>query len=663
MIRILALVFCVNACWAFFGGSLISAQQEADRVENLGSPIRSIRVATVAFGPGPEGEPYGYVIPLADPSVLTVVDLRSGERVEALPLEGSSGCWGAVTAPDGSLYISSHPNGYLYRYRPGSGEVENLGEAIRGEAYLYQLTVDDQGRIYGGTYPGGKVFRFDPASGEFHDYGRLVEGDDWGRSTLFADGYLYAGTGPSAQLVRLDVESGERSLIPLPMDPPIEEGSVYHLNHVDGRLLVRVERVPDGLVYDLESGEWIGKLKDISGREPSPPDANGRIYYTDTSKRIHWYDPATGETGETGARAPFVTLQWEQVELDEAGFPGRTLVTGSMRGAFFLFNPQTGNTRVIKADVARSPVHIQAVAAGPDGRIYAGGYLSPEGMAAFDPESGTFEEIPGITQVEGMTSHDGKLFIGTYPNANVHVYDPSAPLRPGNNPRHLFQVGHSQLRTFALASAGQRVAVGSVPTDGSYGGALILYDPGSGEHEVFRHVVENHSVSALVSRGGIVWGGTSANAGRGTPSGEGDAKLFAWDLARGEKVWEGIAIPGEHAVSALEFDERGRLWGLINGWIFQFDPEAREVVKSRQFLPTVSRDGWGQARGMSLYSGDSRFYGNMNGRLFRFDPESWEIEFLAENARLFAQDRAGNVYFARETDLFQWKFDDGKNGR
>lgn len=81
------------------------------------------------------------------------------------------------------------------------------------------------------------------------------------------------------------------------------------------------------------------------------------------------------------------------------------------------------------------------------------------------------------------------------------------------------------------------------------------------------------------------------------------------------------------------------------------------MVRAEQFLPTPSRDGWGQARGMSWFPGDKMLYGNMNGRLFRLDPEGWEIEFLAENARLFAQDEAGNAYFARGTELIQWSYD------
>jgi hypothetical protein len=47
----------------------------------------------------------------------------------------------------------------------------------------------------------------------------------------------------------------------------------------------------------------------------------------------------------------------------------------------------------------------------------------------------------------------------------------------------------------------------------------------------------------------------------------------------------------------------------------------------------------------------------VRGKLFRYRLADGKTEFLEERIGLFARDLHGNAYFARGTELFQYRFD------
>jgi len=622
------------------------------KVESIGHPISSVRLLTYDFGTDAEGRDVIYALTIGDPGMLSILDPNSGARRASHRLPNSLGSWGSTVAPDGRLYIATYSQGRLLRYDPAKDEIEDLGIPLPGETFLFQLSFDDSGRIYGGSYPNGKIFRYDPKTGDTRDYGPAKEGESWIRTVLYADNALYIGTDPSALLIRMNPESGERTEIPLPTGPL--EGRIYDMTYGNGLLYVRPDPAPHMLVFDIKKQEWVDELDGFHGREVSPPGPDGRVYYRHNSSKIFAYDPSTGAREPTGATTAIGTRQWGWVSIDRDGYPGKTVVSGDHRGNLFYYNPETGNFFRQRGEVERAPNHLHSLGRGPDGAIYAGGYLSPEGMGRYDPETGVTTLIPGVTQVEGMTVHDGVIYMGQYPGAAIARYVPGS-----DSGESLFRVGEQQDRPFAMASAGSVLAIGTVPESGRLGGALTLYDPATKEVTVHRHVVENQSVTALAYHDGILWGGTSVAGGLQATPVEKEARLFAWDLEKGEKVWEGVTIPGEHAYTSLAFDDDGILWGLINGWIFSFDPVRREVLRSERFTGSGEGARWGQGQRMEYFAPEGKLYGTTLGKAFRFDPRTWEFDVLHEGARLFAQDESGDVYFATSSEVFRIRLTPG----
>jgi hypothetical protein len=642
--------------WVVLAAGLTMAEPvhalEEEALRDLGQPITSITVADVAYGQGADGKALLYLVVRGSPARLNVIDVLTGERVGAYPIDGAIISWGAVTAPDGVLYIGSQRAGNFYRYRPGSDAVENLGVAIEGESHHWGLAVDAQGRVYGGTYPGGKVFRFDPATEQFRHYGRLAEGEDYVRSVAYGDdGMIYAGTGArSGKLFRIDPESGESTEIALPEEAGSVD-SVYELSSAGGLVFAFVTPARRTYVYSIAEAQWVDELAIAS---PLGPD--GKVYYL--SGRMLWtYDPQTRERSETGF-APRAGggkgFGW--LDLGDREWPGLSLVSSDMRGRYYIYNPhrQEGTVNVARAEAQGVPV--RSLYAASDGRIWIGGYLSPGMAMIYDPQRDEFEQKGGVSQIEAFCEHDGIMYIGVYPRANIYAYDLAQEWQWGQNPRLLFNlVEQRQDRPFAFTPAGEVMAIGTVPAAGSLGGAITIYDPREDSHEVFSDIVENQSVSSLIYHDGMLIGGTTVSGGLGiSPTAE-EGRLFVWDMEGREKVWEGVPVPGERHVTGLIVDPDGLILGVAGRHLFQFDPATREVVRTKDLLPgeEVREPATVWVNGVLNFH-EGMLYGRAMGRIFRLDPQTWESEVLVERTSYFAQDPQGRIYFSRGETLYQF---------
>ncbi len=95
-----------------------------------------------------------------------------------IPLGEADGVWDMAQSTDGTLYVPG-ADGTLFAHRPGSAEVRDLGVALEGETYLWNMTAGVDGEVFGATYPGCRVFRYHPEDG-FSDVanGPVVAGEN-----------------------------------------------------------------------------------------------------------------------------------------------------------------------------------------------------------------------------------------------------------------------------------------------------------------------------------------------------------------------------------------------------------------------------------------------------------------------------------------------------
>lgn len=624
--------------------------------KHLGTPVHTVAVAAAGYDPEGAERPKVYAVSSGKTATLYVIDVQTGRILQSAELEGTTHTWGVAVAPDGAVYMSSS-QGYLHRWRPGEDKAENLGKPIPGESFVWRLACDEQGRIYGGTYDGGKVFRYDPVEGIFRDYGRMTDSEKYARSIAAGGGAIYVGVGTQrARLYEVDAESGAKREIPFP-EGYEKDQTVYDVTKVGEWLFART--VPSNTlhVYDLQAKRWTDAISDASGLDVSCPSPDSGKLYLVRGNRLHSYDPETKELAATDISVQGAKdFGW--VRLEEADYPGWSLVSAKTNGDFWLYNPQSGHCRHVEVNVPGQPNKAQTLTLSSDGTLWVGGFFSG-GFAKYDPVSERLTEYRTFGQQEGMVEFKGSIYAGVYPGARIYRYDPKAEYRADVNPIKLFALNDRyQDRPFAMVAAGDALAIGTVPYYGQHGGALTLYDPDTGKIDVYRHIAGNQSVVCLAYREGILYGGTSIHGGLGTEPETTAASLFRFDADQCEKGWTCVPVPEAKVIYSIALAEDGMLWGLTYRALFRFDPMQRktvEIVPLEGFNPDFPESGW--IGGTIRFHEDGCLYGTALGQLFRYKPGERSFEILADKAAYFAQNAEGTIYFTRGTELYEYRLD------
>lgn len=624
-------------------------------------PLTAVTAPGSATGTAPNGDPRAYWVSSGSPSsILSVVDPRTGERLETYPLPSSGGSWAVDAQPDGDVYIGTYGSGLLYRYDADRKAVENLGNPFPGETFIWATTHDERGVIYSGTGPReGHVWSYDPTSGATRDYGSFGTSDKplVVHGVAAGNGKIYAGTGAEPTLTEIDAATGERTPIPLPAG--IDQDYVYDLDLRGGLLFMRASSAgaPEPLhVYDVQTRAWIDAIPGVHGLRMSQPSPDGRATYFVKDQQLHRYDlqsrtwAATGLTGISDVRG------FGFVDLKDPAWPGQTLIGTDYTAGYFRYHPGSGRSDRREADVAGAATPIRAMAEGPDRKVYFTGYLGG-GLASYDPATHTMAKVSAMSQAESLTTHDGALYAGTYPRAAIVRYRPEEPVVEGVNPKTVLDLyDEGQSRPWALESAGRYLAIGTVPHNGSLGGALSILDTTTGEHWT-QTIAGGHSVVGLTYRDGILYGATSVYGGAGAPRpANRDAVVFAYDIDERRVLWQLKPQAGEGAFGELAFDDEGYLWTGGPMSVFKIDVTSPGVVASRSYgdypwdsidYAWVSSRVWVDPYDGQLYVGSQGAFYSVNRttleRVRHFRPASFG--FMAND---------GYNYVGRDLAAWQW---------
>nr|WP_304219527.1 hypothetical protein [Fredinandcohnia onubensis] len=615
---------------------------------NLGSTIQSIAIYDSTYGTE-NGRDMMYTTASGDPAIFQVIDLESQEVVRTYPLEGTSAVWTHITVPNGNVYIGG--NGYLYEYSPVTQEVKNVGSI--GETVVYGLSYDDKGRVYFGSYPNAKAGRYDPNTGEMKDYGSVAPGQSYSRSTAYHNGYLYVGIGVDNRIVKLNVESGEYESIAVP-DHVVPGSSVWQLDAAGKYIIAGVGGGSNTLLfYDTETGQWSDKyytnnkgLRLIQGL----PGSN-KVYFLQGS-RLKELDLDTLEAVDTGV--VFGTFlrntTWVEVENDP-DLPGQSLVTVQFGGQVSYFNLQTKKVKTIQYPIVGNPIPIQTLEKGPEGNLYLSGYPGGKG-AVYNPETNEYKNFT-LGQAEGMVPLGNKMYFGVYPGATIFEMDPS---NPALSAKQIYDIPN-QDRPFIMSAVNDQLYIGTIPDYGHLGGSLTVLDPtGAKDPVVYENVVYNQAIAGLEEVNGKLYGSTTVAGGLGIDPTEPAAKIFVWDIEKGEKITEFVPeIPGvtvqPKLISGMSLGPDGLLWSAGGGTIFAMDPESLEIVKSKNVYPEVK--DYGRWRPIHIrWSEDGLMYTTLAGNLTVIDPETLESKKLAETELMTIGDD-GNIYYADKANLMK----------
>jgi len=267
-------------------------------------------------------------------------------------------------------------------------------------------------------------------------------------------------------------------------------------------------------------------------------------------------------------------------------------------------------------------------------------------------------------EIYSMGALDGKLYLCSYPEARLSIYDPQKPLHFGDkiesNPRDLGPLGEGQYRPRAMVAGPHgRIYIGSYPDYGLLGGAISVYDPKKNEKRIYRHIVQNQSIASLayIKKVDLIAAGSSVRGGTGTHAIEKEARLILWDPKEEKKFFEIIPVPEANTILSLAVTFDGILYGITNNEkVFVFDSEKREVRK-------VFDLGLKEPREVSLQLGpNGKIYGLAKEAIFTIDPKNDHVSLLAKPSIPITSGMAivgQKIYFGSDANLYEYEIPSG----
>jgi len=638
------------------------------RIEFLGVPVKSLSLLSSTVVEPSKG--------LQGDVLITTHSTREGKVILFNPssgdakyfsLHGAQGAWALAWPGRGEdeVYIGTHHRANLFRLSLRDGQITDLGFPFaatetggkkRGEEFIWSLTFASDGKVYGGTYPGGKLFSYDPAAGEYHDLGAIVEGEKYVRA-LSGDfpGRLYIGVGSHAELVVYDLASGrKRSILP---EKYKGRAFVYHLQRLNHFLIAAVVPEPVILIFDSRGDSLVKEILTPAGEdglyffgsESIIPRGEAIYFGTSPTGNLYEYDLSKGEVTKVadGLGGPFGLAADRYVFCRTA------------------FDEYLIYDLAAQSVVLRRPAHfegeglpIASLTEGPDGKLYGGAFMNQH-VFSYDPRAGNLHDLgPSVSfggQVSSLCSVGGRIYLGHYVKAQLSVYDPKTPWRPGPgreaNPRVIGSVDNDQDRIPAMTLGPDgKLYLGTRAAYGKLGGSLTVFDPTSESFTVHRNIVEAQDVHCLTTDGQrSIYAGCSKEGGLGAQIRAKEAHLFVWDVEAQAKVFETIPVDTASYVNSLSVGKDGLIYGSADSTFFIFDPAKREVIWRKD-------PGFGDLTNV-VASWDGFIYGTTARSFYRFDPRERTFGTIAklsgESVRnLLLETKEGELYLAAAEKLY-----------
>ncbi|GIH19742.1 PQQ-binding-like beta-propeller repeat protein [Rugosimonospora africana] len=643
----------------------------------LAVPLHDVNVIGGRVLTLPDGTPMLYGVTTGTPAKLSGVDARSGVARFSVPLPDADGSYTVVAGTDGSLYAGAYDNGRLYRVSADGATVTDLGQPLADQTFLWDLAVAPDGRLFGVTYPGARLFAYDPAGGGVHDYGAVTADTTQARTVEVVGATVYVGTMTPAHLFAIDAASGAKTELPLPSGVDAATQSIFDVNAAGGLLYVRIGTdIKYSPLYALDpaTGQWSAPLSQVAGLELPAPDPDGRVYVMRNNELTAW-DPASGASSGTGLVYPGRVYNYRGVgwvDLADPDWPGQTLTGWFWRGELWRYNPETGKSWVsTDSTLPGEPIPVISLASAHDGTVLAGGYLG--GFARVDPDDATVQ-FHRFSQTERLLDDGTAIWLGTYPDARGYRYDPARPwsspeYSPGppgtpDNPVTAWNfAGYAdpQDRILSLARVGDYLIGGTGPKGPTFGGALAVYDTGSGQARFTATGLGDRAASALAaparSRADIVYVGTwtQGGTGAGTPP-ETLGTVFAYDIGRDRVLWQRSPVPGAARYAALLFDTQGRLWTVADSTLAELNPANGKVRRSVRLGDPVSGGTWpAEVAILQPAPGGQALYVKSGGRVWWVSTRTLAATDLGlPGYREFTALPCGDLVLALDEQLYRW---------
>ncbi len=610
-------------------------------VRDLGVPVKAVNWVRLHPGRGPDGKP----------SLLASMGQNNG-GLFVLDIDLATGHCRQFNAPSGKqqyptasfrsprtgvLYLGSHTDGHLLRYDPAHSDrgLEDLG-AIDGDHATFPtgITETPDGLIWIGGYPDCSLTRFDPATSRFTRFGMVDTVDKYLYPLAGADGTLAALTRVvHPHLIVIDPKTGAQKPVGPVTSPEDKTKRLLFYKGLDGLLYLETHTGNFRVQGDrLEPVTYVPS--------PLPP------FYAAGIQAIPFRDAVPMPDGSVA--------QWD--DGDEGA--------GTFRKIRLTSTNPTVATRILPLDWQGRGTNLFVVHLGPDGNLYGSSFL-PEHIFRCAPDGsgminlGRCSLMLGEAYTIGNFS-DGTMVFGSYPHANISLYDPRRPWRFGadsdGNPRDIGRLDEVGIRPIGMAIVPtlakldgtivhERMWAANLPDYGTWGGTLTWLDPktlASGSH---RNLIPDCSPFSLLWLPGPkqLLVGMSIEGGTGTRSKARHGAFVLWDPINDQPLYTGdFGIKDMPDVIALTPADHGQVYALLGHTRYTsdqlgaaaagatrvalIDPATRTVIAEAPLPAEFGR--MPEQVQFSLFRGPDATYGITERVLYRVKPGTCDLEVV-----------------------------------
>ena len=528
----------------------------------------------------------------------------------------------------GRLYIVSGWDGHLHGYdanRPERG-LEDLGRVTPAPGDIAPLGINEgpDGALWIGTYPGASLTKYDPATGRFTGFGPQDP----------VDNYLYPLAGDDGSLAGIVKFGRPHLLVFNPATGERREVGPAVTDPTDPAQFLKFFKGDDRRLYlDSHAGKFRVDGLNLTPVEALPAPLAG-IHAT---YRHAYQAPAEMPGG------------WTAHFLDD-----HINGTGTPRRVLLVNRDPLVPSRELHLDWVGAGSNLHVLGVGPDGDLYGSSYMPNRifrarlGAGAAAPLEDLGEHTFAGGEAYSLTTLGGKVYLGSYPESRLSVYDPARPIRFGNgpddNPRDLGRLDAIGFRpNVLLATPDGRLWMGSSPDYGLYGGPLAWYDPATGAKQSHRQVVADLSPASGLYLPELrqIFLGLSIEPGTGMPIKQNLHGAFAlWDPAADALAWSGdLGLEHLADVTSLAPAGDGCVYALIGRGdhiltagapeigprLALIDPARRTVLASAWLPADYGPLSWHGYHSLRVGPGGA-VYGATGYCVFRLRPGTCEVE-------------------------------------
>ena len=556
-------------------GMAMTGVGEAARLEHIGQPCRAKNILSWrVVRDRATGKEMFVLANMNENSGAELIFIDyDADTAKVYKAPAGAGAWGLNEVPGDRLIVSTFYDGVFMVFDLKKMEFVKVAD-FPGETYIWNMAMGSDGRIYGGSYGHGKLGALDLTTYEVEDCGAPAPPNLYCRQvspTPSGDLLCHFTTEKPTTLL---YDPATKQFRPAP--PGVSNG------------------VP-GIVWNgyFLAGRQVFEGKDLEEVKPIPwptPSSENGVWGFDNG--LTRPDTVYMKQGEKVYSYTMGDKEMKLVcDLD--------LLRGGLRASdskgnllglrgqdYFVIRPGDKEIKLRPIPAESGPRETMFLKVDPNGTLW-GGPTFGQTLWHMDPKTrkaintGTISDYGG--EVYDVTFANGKVYAVAYAGGDIVQYDPSQPWDQvgKKNPILIKKVGGKYIRPQAGVSVGPdgRLYSGWLAQYGTYGGAVSITDPKTGDTELIENPLGEQAVIGVVPTKDFIYVGSSLS-GNGLPYKKGEwARFGVIDLATKETVFQ-HEFEGYGGVRVLAYDDQSKRVAIaVGGKPMLFDTKTRGFVK------------------------------------------------------------------------------------